>query len=99
MDRAEAVDAAPVQDAHEIDDRVGTGHRRRDGPLVAQAGGDRRDLPDRAHRLQEQRAVRAPHRHPHDPAVARQALHQIAADEAGPAEDGDGARCHDRPHS
>src|SRR3546814_14926437 len=47
----------------------------------------RRDLADIAQRLQEAGTGRMAHRHADSPAVAGQALPQIAADESGAAED------------
>src|SRR3546814_4853144 len=56
----------------------------------------RRDLADIAQRLQEAGTGRMAHRHADSPAVAGQALHQIAADESGAAEDRHDA-AHTRP--
>ena len=95
MDFGEALAAALVQDADQIDHRIGASDRRGDRAFVAQAGGDRGDLADIAERLQEQRGVGMPHGDLDDPAASGQLLDQIPADEPGAAEYGDDARRHE----
>ena len=81
LDGLESLRAALVQDADQVDHRVGAGDGARDRGAVADVGGDRRHLPDHAGGLQEQGLVRAAHRDPHQPPGARQIGHHIASDE------------------
>ncbi len=54
--------------------------------VVLDVGEQRHDLPDRAHRLEEQRRFRVAHRHAHDVAGRGQPLDHVAADEPRTAE-------------
>jgi hypothetical protein len=89
LDGVEALSAFLVQDADQVDDRVGIAHRRRDRIGKTQIGLHGMDLPDPAERLQVSGQFRAAHRDP-DPIVpVGQRPHRMAAEKARAAEDGD----------
>ena len=87
--RLEGLPAGLGHDADAVDDRRGPGDGSARRGLVADVGLDRLDLADHPVGADEVRLVRPAHRHPHPPAGPRHALGDLAADEAGPAEDRD----------
>ena len=97
----EGLPARLGQDADEIDHRVGAFDRAVDRPAIAEIRLDRLDLPDHAERLQVAGEIGTAHRHADAVAALRQRLHDIAADEARAAEDGDelGGGCRTASHS
>ena len=86
MDRRERPPARFGEDADEIDHEVGTARRGGDRGSVADVGGDRRDLADRAHRPEEARAFGTARRCDDARARLGEPLHYIAAQEARTAE-------------
>ena len=86
MHRLERGRSALRQRANQVDDDLGPDDGTVHRALVHHRGIKRHDLPNRTHRLEEQRRLRVAHRHPHDVALLGQSLDHIAADEAGTAE-------------
>ncbi len=72
MNGREALRAALMQDADQIDDRFGPEHGRIDRGIVGDVAFHQHDLADIAHRLQERRRYRVTHRPAHRPALRRQ---------------------------
>ena len=85
----EALPAALEQDADQVDDDVGVAHRRLDRAGVAHVGLHRMDLADPAERLQMAGEVRPAHRDADAVVALGQRPDQMAAEEAGAAEDRD----------
>ena len=89
LDGVETLAAFLKQDADQVDDGVGVAHRRFDQFGKAHIGLHGVDLPDAAERLQVPGQFRAAHRDP-DPVIAvGQRPHDMAAEKARAAEDGD----------
>src|SRR5690606_31394376 len=97
MEAAEAAAAALVQQADEIDHRIGPRERAGDLVAVADIAGDGDDLADAAQGLQEAGAFGIAHGDDDAPAVLGQRAHEIAADEPGTAEHHDVATRHHLP--
>ena len=85
----EALPAALEQDADQIDDDVGVAHRGLDRPGVPDIGLHRMDLADPAERLQVAGEIGPPHRDADAVVAPGQRPDQVAAEEAGAAEDRD----------
>ena len=85
----EALPAALVQDADQVDDDVGVAHRRFDRTGVPHVGLHRMDLADPAERLQVSGEVRPAHRDADAVVALGQRPDQMAAEEARAAEDRD----------
>jgi hypothetical protein len=92
LNGVKAVLAAFRQDAHAIDHRIRTLDCGAHAVVIAQIGKDRLDLTDSAIRAHEKRLVRAPHRHPHPPALLGHAACDVSADKSRTAENGDELR-------
>jgi hypothetical protein len=80
-----------LENADEVDDRVGGGDRPLHAFHVAHVGPDKLDLPDPSERLEEEGALGLAFGHPYPDARFEELLDCIAADEAAAAEDGDQA--------
>ena len=89
LDAREVLAAALLQDADEVDHRIGALDRGRDRIGIAQIGLHGMDLADHAERLQEAGEIGPAHRDAHAIAALHQRAHDMAADEAGAAEDRD----------
>ena len=85
----ETLPSALEQDADQVDDDVGVAHGRFDGTGVPHIGLDGVDLPDPAERLQVPGEVRPAHRDADAVVALGQRPDQVAAEEAGAAEDRD----------
>ena len=79
------------ENADEIDRGFGAAQRGGERIGIADIGLNGVDLADAAERLQMEGEVGTPRRDADAPAVARQRANQMAAEEAGAAEDGDDA--------
>ncbi len=99
MDEVEALRALLVKDAGGEDHGIGAGDGRGEQSLVAEAGVDRRDLADIAHRPQISRAAGMAADRGHDRAPPGETLDDVAADEAGAADDGDTPGAHEGVHT
>src|SRR6516165_2290205 len=88
VDRLEALLAALMQDADEVDDRIDPGERLPDARLVGEARADEGDLADIAHRLQHARPLGVAHDRADHGAARGEVLHDVAADEPGGADHG-----------
>ena len=95
MHRLEGLATALEQDADQVDHRVRTGHRRLHRGVVANVGGDRRDLADIAHRFQPVALFGAAAGDAHPRTRPGQGAHHLASDEPGAAEHGYDPECHD----
>ena len=85
----EAVLAAAVENAGEIDDRIGFGNGGRNGFLVMHIAFLHTDLPDRSRRLQIIAEIGMAADGPDAPALFCQLADRVASDKAGCAEDRD----------
>jgi hypothetical protein len=92
LDRIETLPPGLVEDAHEVDDDIGAPHGLGDRRGVGDVDTHRHDLADASHRLEECGRDRVAHRHAHDIPAGRQALHDVAPDEARSAENSDSPR-------
>src|SRR5262249_19779036 len=84
-----ALPAALEQDADEVDDDVGAACRRLNGSRIAQVRLHGVDLTDAAERLEMEGQIGPAHRHANAVAALAQNAHNMAAEEAGTAENGD----------
>ena len=91
LDRVEGLLAPGGENADQVDRRFGPAQRGGEQVGIADIGLHRMDLSDAAERLEMESKIGATGRHADAPAVARQGPHQMAADEAGTAENGDDA--------
>ena len=82
VDGVEGLAAAFVEDAGEIDDRVGACDGAADRGLVPHVGQHRNDLADIAAGAQETGKLRPPGRDPNAAALLRQPLDDVAPEEA-----------------
>ena len=85
----EALPAALEQDADQVDDDVGVAHRGLDRAGVPHIGLHRMDLADPAERLQVAGEIGPAHRDADAVVALGQRPHQVAAEEAGAAENRD----------
>ena len=85
----EALPAFLIEDADQIDDRVGVAHRRLDRLREAHIGLHRMDLADAAERLQMAGQFRAADGDADQILAIGERAHQVAAEEARAAKDGD----------
>jgi hypothetical protein len=81
LQRLEALGAAFLQHAHEVDHRGGPLDRQRHPPRVAQVDGGELDLADVAHHLELGGGARVAGGHPHAPAGPGERAHDVAAHE------------------
>src|SRR5438132_5587905 len=82
----EGLRAALAQDADAVDERIVAGEEDRQQPLVADRNVQGCDLPDIAHRLEELRFLGIAAADGNDLAAGGEALDNVAADKARPAE-------------
>ena len=97
LDALEVAGPPLRQNADQVHHQVGAFDRAMHRRLVLDRRVERHDLPNRAHRLEEQRCLRIAHCNPHYVPARRQPLDDIAANEPGPTEHCCYAtRCHRR---
>ncbi len=84
-----------VENADQVDDRVGSGDALSDLALVGDVGGDGNDLSDVARCLQEGGSAWPAHGNDDPPAAGGQPADGIASDEAGTAEDNNRPNSHE----
>ena len=89
LDRGEGLLAARYENADKIDDRVGTLRGGSKRIREAHIGLDRVDLTHVAERLQMSGKLWPPHGNPHPRAGLGQRPHDMPAEKAGPAIEGD----------
>ena len=89
MHDVETLRAALIQDADEVDDDARSAHRGFDRARIAHIGLHGMDLADAAERLQEIGQFGPAHRNADAVAALGQRAHDMAAEKAGAAENGD----------